>query len=229
MILQILLKYWKNVAIILLAIFCVLSVRTCSVNKQDKEALETSVGILEAQVKEYKGKNGELVSQVQTHELTIAQLKDYGSKLGFENSSLKKQVGKLNNLVGYWRVQASVRDTFTMVSTDTVYLKDNKPVKAKAFHYSNNYLVLDQLYHPDDGTMSTLYDYKIDLELTVYRKGKSLFNSGTLVSDIRFKDQNLSVTEMKGVVIREPKKAWWQTGAAKLVFGLGLGYIIGTQ
>jgi hypothetical protein len=229
MILTFLAKNWKNVAIGLLAIFCVLSMQTCSVNKQDKEALESSIGILQDSVEHYRGKAGELVSQVKTQELTLAQLKDFGDKLNLDNAKLKKQVGNLNRLVGYWQVQASISDTFTLKEIDTVYLKDNKPVAGKSFKYNNGYLKLDQVYTPDAGTLTTAYDYKVDLELTVYRKGKNIFRRGELVSDIRFKDQNLSVTEMKAVVVKEPPKAWYETGLAKFLFGVGVGTFLGSR
>lgn len=205
-------KNWKDVALIGLVIFCISSVHSCYQRGVDNDRLLSSVDSLKVQVREYKDRNGKLVSQAKTHLLTIGELREYSDQLGIEVNGLKKQVGNLNRLVSYWKIQASARDTFYVTGVDTVFVKDGVSQTGKAFHYSNRYLTLDQLYHPGDGTLSTLYDYRIDFELTAYRKGQTLFKPGTLVTDVKFSDQNISVKEIKGLVVKEPPKKFYEKG-----------------
>lgn len=224
-------KYWRELMIAILLIFLYAIVdtglNTIKDLKEEKFALLHSKDSSFTIAKQYIGKNGELVSQVQTHELTIKELKETGDELGFSNKELKKQVGSLNNLVGYWKGQAGFSGRDTVRTRDTVFVDNGKKESGKLFNWSNKYLSIDGGYYPYDS--SVVLDYKYDIggfELTAYRKKQgNLFNfkPSQLVADIRFGDQNMKVGSFQGMVVKEEPKKWYQTKG----FWIGIGFIGG--
>lgn len=226
MLLIILKKYWREALIALLLIVMGFISKSCSEEQANNDLLKNSLDSAYNVAKAYTTKNGELAYQVKTHEITIDQLKDNNEVLGIDNKKLKKQIGSLNNLVGYWKGKASVKDTFTVNNVDTVFIKDGKEVKGKWFKWNNKYMSVDGI--TTDLNTSLTYEYKIEFELTAYRKYPNFLRIGKseLLTDITFKDPSIKVGEFKGIVIKEPKKQFWETGAFKFAIGLGAGYLL---
>src|SRR5690242_19357441 len=206
---KIILKYWREIVIAVLIIVVLSSVRTCSNKQDDISLLEKSRDSAYYKATYYKNKEGELIGQIKTFEVTNKQLKEYGDQLGFENEGLKKQVGKLTNLVAHYKGKVGMRDTIEVVNHDTIYSdRSGDLVKGKWFFWSNNFLSLDGV--TTDKTTSIAYNYDVSFELTSYRKGKTLFKPGQLVTDIKFNDPNMKVTEFKGFVVTEDKPKFYQ-------------------
>ena len=142
MILQLFLKYWKNILIIVLILVLAGSVKKCKNNQDDVKLLSNANNKSYVEASYYKNKHGEVIGQVKTHEITISQLKEHGDKLGFDNKKLKEQVGNLKNLVSHYKGSASVKDTIEIVLRDTVVQSDTIRYYQKYFSWSNNYLTL---------------------------------------------------------------------------------------
>lgn len=178
----------------------------------------------------YINKNGELVHQVNTFELTIKDLRDLSEQLGFDNKALKEQVGNLKNLVGYWKGQATASGSVDNVpARDTVYITtQGDTVQAQGFTWTNNFLSLNGTYNSAGKKFA--FQYKYDLggfEITAYRKRepgfKGYFKQKQLVTDINFGDPNMQVTSFQGLVIKEERKKFWETKG----FAFGVGVVTG--
>lgn len=213
-----LLKYWREAAIVILVIIISISVKTCKRKESDISVLSLKAD----SVRHYKLKNGEMAAQIVTNELTMSQLKHYGIELGFDNNALKKQIGSLNRLVSYWQGKVSVRDTIHAILRDTTYIEKGVSVTESDFNWHNKYLIVNgKVIKPN---IEIDYKYSVDFTLTSYRKDKTFFRRGTLVSDVVFSDPQLTTTQFKGLVIKEEPKRWYETKG----FAFGLGMALGT-
>lgn len=217
--------YWKNILIIALVCVCSFSINTCHTNMLHKNILSHKYDSTYLVATYYKNKHGEAIGQVNNHELTIRQLRKFGDQLGFDNKQLREQVGNLNRLVGYWRGQASMRDSVFITLRDTIVV-DGINAFTKQFSWNNNYLFLDGLLDLQNNQLSLQYQYDVKFELASYRKGKTFFKPGTLVSDIKFSDPNMRVRQFSGFVIVEPKKKWYETKIAAFGVGVLAGFVI---
>lgn len=220
------LKYWRELLILLLLITTIITARTCENKNSDINTLKNTSDSSYSVAKYYIDKNGKLEAQVKTHEITTNQLKEFNEQLGINEKELKKQVGSLNNLVTYYKGKAGINDTIYSHSVDTVIQYNGTQVIGKRFKWTNGYLTLDQTYNPSNDTLKTIYDYKFDFVLDTYRKKQGIFKSKQLVTDIHFSDESLTVTDFKGIVIKEPKKKFYQTGLFKFALSLGAGIAI---
>lgn len=230
----ILLKFWREILIVILVLILMGSVRQCSVKSDDNRLLQNAFDSTFNVAKYYKKKNGELVGQVKTHELTIDQYRKFSAKLGFDNKELKKQVGKESRLVSHWKGKAeasgvmviSLKDSAINTLDPTMDLS-SEPINietAKVFKWSNKYLDLDGIISLDSNQLALRYKYQTDFSITAYYKPQGLFKSKQLVTDIWFEDPNMKVREFKGFVIQQPKKRFIETGLFKVSLGIGIGY-----
>lgn len=221
---KILSKFWREIAIVVLLIGLMISVRSCKVNNDHAFVSSTKYDSAYNVAHYYKNKKDELVAQVSTHELTIKNLKEYGEQLDFDNATLKQQVGSLKNLTAFWKGKAGMRDTVTVVLHDTTFVdKNGNTVAANDFKWNNKFLYLNGLISNHEITIG--YDYNVDFSITAYRKSKKGFwkPPGQLVTDIIFSDPNFRITEFKGFVVKEEPKKWFQTTGAKIGFGVLVG------
>jgi hypothetical protein len=224
MIKKVLTKYWQLIIIIVLLIALFMSVRSCNVNADSTKVASHIADSSFLVAKYYQGKNGELIGQVNTHKLTIKDLKQFGNQLGFDNAELKAQVGNLKNLVAHWEGKARTGGTIQTVLHDTTFVeKSGEKVLGKTSNWNNKYLDIHAVLVNNDLTITYLYN--VDFDLTAYRKPKRGFwkPPGQLVADIKFSDPNFKVQEFKGFVVQEPRKRWYQTTAAKIGFGAIVG------
>jgi hypothetical protein len=217
-------KYWKIIVALLLLLLILGAswFANWALKLKDQNAIlhhKADSSFLVA--KYFKNKHGELVNEVNTYELTTNDLKKLGSELGFNNKQLKDQVGSLTNLVSYWKGQASTHGGDTVRTHDTTYLWRGQVIAAKHFDWTDKYLTLDGDYFPSTDKFAFKYNYSPGgFELTSYRKKVGLFKPKQLVTDIKFGDPNMKVTNFQGLVIKEPRKKFWETKA--FAFGLGV-------
>lgn len=216
-------KFWKDLIIILLVILLFSSVRSCNVQKSNAEIAINAKDSAYNVARYYKNREGELIAQVKTHEVTISQLKDNEETLGIDNKKLKKQIGSLNNLVAYWQGKGSVvyHDTIQTVLVDTVI--QDKPFKV--FQYEDTYLSAKGFIDNLDNKITLEYNYSLnfDFKITSYYKSTGFLKKKQLVTDIYFSDPHLKLSEFKGVVIKQPPKRWYETRGAAIGFGFVLG------
>lgn len=214
------LKYWREIFIIILLVVVGLSFKTCNKRGGDIDVLQNANSKLFNEATYYKKKNGELVGQVYTQEVTINQLKKYGETLGFDVKELKKQTGNLNRLVSHWKGKAGIRDTVFIQVKDTIIMNN---VEAKNFTYSNTFLNLTGTLNLENNGLALDYTYQSEFEITAYYKKRGLFKSPQLVTDIYFADPNMQVREFKGFVVQEKPRGFFKTPAGQLVIGFGAG------
>jgi hypothetical protein len=216
-------KYWREMLIVLLVIVVTISFKTCKSYQADADIYKNKSDSTYNKATAFVNKNNQLVWQVKTYALTIKDLKKHGNELGFENSSLKKQVGSLNNLVAHWRGKASIRDTVKTVLHDTTIVINGIKIAEQTFSWGNKYMVIDGAIVEKKITIG--YKYSVDFSLTAYRAPKKgLFRPpGPLVADIYFNDPNFKVNEFKGFVIQENRKRWYETNVFKYSAGALLG------
>lgn len=219
-------KFWREIVIVILIVAVAISVRTCKTHKDNESAALSINDSIYTKLKEYKLNNGQLVTQVQTQELTAQQLKENIGSLGLKNSNLEQQVGNWKRLAGYWQVQAQVKQNFTTSLHDTIYV-DSSGVKKKGkdFAWDNKYMHMTGFIQQDFSTIDIGYIYDVKFELSAYRKKKPLtdylklnFKPGMLISDVVFDDENIRVTKFSGLEVKE-KKAWTQTTGFKVGVG----------
>ena len=189
---------------------------------RDKDTIQTLVHQSDSafnQVRYYKDKNDRLQAQVNTHEVTLRNFKDYWA---LDSKRLKAQIGNLNNLVGYWKGKAAITDSVEIILTDTVYLTRNNFETDKGFNWSNGHLTLSGGLNTESNQLSLDYQYQVNFGLTPYYKSNGLFKKKILVTDVSFSDPNLKVQEFEGIVIK-PKEKFYQ----KTWFKIGVGFLAG--
>lgn len=234
---MILLKFWREILIVVLILLFASSVRQCSVNGDDARLMSHIADSSFSVANYYKTKNGELVGQVKTHQITIGQLKKYGEDIGFQINDLTKQVGNANRLVAHWRGKAHMSGSATVALKDSIVKSSDlmdlttdgteTVTIGKYFAWSNNHLELDGFISVDSNQISINYKYSTDFTLTAYRKPQGLFKPRQLVADIWFDDPNMKVREFKGFVIQEPRRRFYQTSLFQVSIAVGAGFLIG--
>lgn len=218
-------KYWREALIVILVIVAATSIRSCNVNADSVDVLSHKADSFYKKATYYVNKNKELVGQVNTHELTIKDLKKHGDALGFEIKDLKGKVVRMDGLVAYWQGKAKIHDTVHAVLHDTIFHdKTGQEVLAKSFKWNNKFLFLDGVVAANDITI--VYEYNVSFSLTAYRKPQRGFwkPPGQLVADIYFNDPAFKVRQFSGFVIKENRKRWYETRGA----AIGLGFVGGT-
>ena len=225
---KIILKYWREILLLISAIIISTSVTQCNRNKSDKRLAFNTLDSAFNVAKYYQTKNGELVGQIKTHEGTIEQLRQYGEQMGFEVERLQNQVGNLKRLVGHWHGKAQLKDTFRITLHDTVYLRNNSPTFAKKLDWSNEYMTMKGILEGNQFDMN--YEYNVDFRITAYYKPTGFLKPKQLVTDIYFSDPNMRVQEFRGFVVEQPKIGFFHTKFGVVTVGVGafaLGYLAG--
>lgn len=213
-----------------------LLVQTCVQKKQDEQRLEDNVRITQDSVKHYRDKSGQLVAQREAILIRENDLKSQAVALGIDKDRLEKQVGKLSNLVSYYKGELQAKGTVVSEGKDTVLVEvvrgDTTRREAKVFEYANAFLFLHQLYLPDSNRLITEYEYKVEVEVTTYRRRDNPFNflsKKRLYADVRLSDPNASIINARSVVIDLPAKRWYERTWVHLVAGAVGGIFIATK
>lgn len=222
-----LVKYWREIVIAILVIGMFFLASRIESLSSDKQLLINARDSAFNVAKAYVDKNGDLVHQVRTHEVTIGQLKEHGDALIGNIDRLERKVSKLERLAAHWEGQASVSDTVTVVNRDTVYVKDGSNITGKWFEWSNKFMSINGI--TTARTTSLTYKYSVDFSLTAFRKPQGFLGLGKsqLVTDIYFNDPNFTVQEFKGFIVSEPKRKWYETKVVQLLEAGLIGYTIG--
>lgn len=221
-------QYWREVAIAILIIICILSVRACKNQKELTTVANSKSDSTYHEAVAVKLKNGQLTFRVNTLEATTEQLKRENI---LENKKLKDQIGSLSNLVTFYQGKMNAHADFAAIAHDTIvnviHDKDTTRIKEKTFlAHPSKWLTIHSIYNPVTDSIFHRYRYWVDFDLKSYWRGKNLFHRGDLVSDITFSDPAVSVGEFQGIIVKEPPKKWHETTLAKVLFGVGVGIAI---
>lgn len=223
-------KFYREVAIGILILLLIGSVKSCKRNAEDLKVANQlyhnadSVGIT------YQLKNGMDAQQIHTQQLTIHQIRGENISLFMDKQALTEQVGNLNRLVAHYQGSISMDNFLNSGGRDTVYLeivgKDTTRRPAKQFSFKNKWLALEETYTPYNDSIRRHYQYQVDFTLTTYWKGKNFFKRGDLVSDLVFDDPNIKVRKFTGInVVVPPPPVYKQNWFWGLV-GLATGFAI---
>src|SRR5690606_39005329 len=115
---KILIKYWREILLLVSVAIILSSVTQCNRNASDKRLAFNTLDSAFNVAKYYQSKNGDLTGQIKTYEGTIEQLRQYGEQMGLEVERLQNQVGNLKRLVGHWQGKAQLKDTFRITLHD---------------------------------------------------------------------------------------------------------------
>lgn len=226
---ELLKKRWKEVTIVVLLLLFGL---TIFFGWQHITNLERQANLLAHHadsawlaVDYYKGKDGKQTAQINVQQLTIGDLTRLGERLGTDNHALKQQIGKLSNLIVYYKGQAEFKGTAVVKAKDTTVVDPvtNKLAPVFTGAWTNNYLYLNTTFFPE--TSKFIHEYSYDLggfELTAYRKPTGFLGlgKGKPLADLKFGDPNMQVTRFEGYhVIEGPTPVLRTRG---FVFGLGV-------
>lgn len=206
--------------ILVLSIICFIAVNRCTNNAEDAAI---NKALANDTIRYYENKQGELIAQVNTLQLDKQQLKENINQLSINEKALKKQIGSLNNLVSYYRAKASVRDTFVVINTDTIYVDSaGNQIHTRLFAWSNKWMNLKG--ESNQFTTKIDYNYTIEWELVTYIRRDGFLGMGkkTMVSDLKFNDPNVRVNEFKAIEVPYKPK-WHETRLFNIFVGFAIG------
>lgn len=216
----------KQLPWIIAALAIVALAYSCQQQKERTKRLENNLRIADDSVRYYKDRSGELVAQRETMLIRTSELEAQAEALGLDKGRLEKQVGKLSNLVAYYKGELESRGSDTVVMHDTLIVDNSgNSLGAKTLNWSNGNLSLTQTYFPHNDSLQLAYSYKTGFELTTYYKRDFLFvGRRRLYADFRLTDPNAKLLQATSVLIEEPEKKfyekWWFWGGVGLLGGL---------
>lgn len=195
--------------------------------RQGNSRLETNIAISKSTIKFYKDKYGQEVAQKGVMILKTTELNSQAELLGIDNKRLKNQVGKLDNLVSYWKVKAGTSGRIDTVYQDSIVYINGESVLQKKLGWSNKYLTLNQTYFPATNKLTIDYSYSTGIELTIYDKSKGWFKKPELVGDVRFDDPDMKATKSDITIIDKTKQPkFYQTTLFKIGVGVVGGFLL---
>lgn len=217
-------KYWQYILIALLAIALTISVRSCRVKSDLADLQKHTADSTYHFATEVQLKNGLHAFRIKTLEATVHDLQGADILTTLQINQLKEDKVKLGELVTYYQGKAAVNVTTVTKGKDSViYLKDSVQQKVKTFDYSGTWLRLHEVYNPFTDSLSRKYVYRVSFQLVSYRKRQGLFKPSQLITDLTFDDPAIQVGEFNGVVVKEPRKRWYETRG----FAIGVGIVGG--
>jgi len=223
-------KFWREILILFLFATCFTAMRSCK--KQQSLAQLNAHGADSAYhyATDVTLKNGEHVFRIKTLEATVQQLKGSDIISELDKIKLKEQIGNLNRMVSYYSGKLTMDRTFASGGIDTVMVtvhdKDTVKIKEKSFRWQNSWLSINSIYNPLTDSIKHRYLYRVEFNMTSYRKGQNLFKRGQLVSDITFADPAIRIGEFQGIIVKEAPKRFYETTGFKVLAGIAIGVII---
>lgn len=199
--------------------------------------------ILNDSVSHYRNKEGELISQRETLELTVSQFKSNLDRLEIDKEKLERQVGDLRRVNSVLRadLQASgtiavsgtleprtTSDSFELSgvfsdSTEFIYVVDSLAITGM-YDYLNDELRLRDI----KGLSEISYRYNVSLEQVQYWKRDWLFGQRYAVVDLKLSDPNATITSLNHFQVKQVKR-WWQRDVVKFGIGVFIGYKINNK
>lgn len=230
--LTILKKYWREILIAVLVLAVALSVKTCNVKAEEAAINRNLADSAFSEVRVYKLKDGTNVAQIKTLEVTSKSLLAETINLMVDKKKLEEQIGNTNRLVTYYQGKIQMDEFLNSKGIDTVFTeitakKDTIRTAGKAFAWSNKWLTLQEYYYPGVDSLKRRYRYDVEFNIISYRKGKTLFKPGQLVTDVTFADPAIKVKEFKGLVVTEPPKTFLEKVLGSRVGAVVVGFLAG--
>lgn len=220
-------KYWSSILIVLLTIALFISIRSCKQQQSMVQLERNGKDSAFHYATKVELENGEQAFRIKTIEATVHELRGSDVLSELEKGRLKDQVGNLSRAVVFYKGNVEVSRDFGSKATDTVLVevvrKDTTRTMAKVFDFNNGFLRLHEIYNPRTDSLTRNYLYRVDFQLTAYRKSQGLFKRSQLVTDLTFSDPAIQVGEFTGIVVKEPRKRFYETRG----FAIGVGLVGG--
>lgn len=205
-------------------------VDSCRHSEKAQRELLNNIKITQDSVKHFKDKNGQLVSERESIQITVKDLERENEQLGIDKSTLKDQVGNLNNLVSYYKGQIQVKGRGEVKGKDSIIYVREKDKDSlvreigKKFNFDNRFLKLNIFYKPLQDSLDISYSYNANFSLTTYYKRvPAIFGTKKLFADVRFNDPNARmIGNVQSIVVEQPPKKLIQKNG----FWAGVGFVV---
>jgi len=202
----------------------VIFAKSCQDTKRHQQDLLDNIRTSRDSTKHFRDKSGQLVSQVEVMSVTVNDLKKNSDLLSVDNKNLKAQVGKLSNLVTYYKGKQVVRGQAEVVATDSSkiikqpldntklsFVKPDSSISGKRIYWTNGFLTVDEFYNPVNDSVDINYVYLNTIDFkTYYGKRPGLFKAKPLLADVKMSDPNALIYDSWAIVVNKPKKKWYQ-------------------
>jgi hypothetical protein len=214
-------KYWLAIVTVafILTTFVYIGIQHRKLHKiQDVAQLQAvELSTLQDSVSVYKNKSGELTYKLTSVEIEKGNLKKSLELAGFDIRELRADNIKWRNLNNALKLElqaagqvvTTVRDTFRIENTDTIYY-------SKVDNWTNGYL---SLFNAKVETKKLFFDYRYKVGLDIFQEPKK---NSTLVT-VKLTDPNASVTTANSITVTHKKKIWergWLWAAIGLTGGI---------
>jgi hypothetical protein len=214
-------KYWLAIVAVafILTTFVYIGIQHRKLHKiQDVAQLQAvELSTLQDSVSVYKNKSGELTYKLTSVEIEKGNLKKSLELAGFDIRELRADNIKWRNLNNALKLElqaagqvvTTVRDTFRIENTDTIYY-------SKVDNWTNGYL---SLFNAKVETKKLFFDYRYKVGLDIFQEPKK---NSTLVT-VKLTDPNASVTTANSITVTHKKKIWergWLWAAIGLTGGI---------
>ena len=199
--------------IIVMVCWAITSMRSCSNQLQENKLLEHNIEAITSEAEQYKGKNGELVSQQQ---ILIGDMNTL--KIANEDLHNRLKSMEVKNAEQALRIEGLIRnpqrDTVWSVNTDTVYIDISR-----RFDFSDRWRTLNGNVFVADGNLGLNIDNDIiKFDYTAAFKDGQLY----ITSDNPYVQYN----NITGVQVPKQKKKRWNIG---IYGGFGIHYDMPTK
>lgn len=198
--------------IIVMVCWAITSMRSCSNQLQENKLLEHNIEAITSEAEQYKGKNGELVSQQQ---ILIGDMNTL--KIANEDLHNRLKSMEVKNAEQALRIEGLIRnpqrDTVWHVNTDTVYI-DRTINISRRFDFSDRWRTLNGNVFVADGNLGLNIDNDlIRFDYTAAFKDGQLY----ITSDNPYVQYN----NITGIQVPKQKKKRWNIG---IYGGFGVHY-----
>lgn len=198
--------------IIVMVCWAITSMRSCSNQLQENKLLEHNIEAIASEAEQYKGKNGELVSQQQ---ILIGDMNTL--KIANEDLHNRLKSMEVKNAEQALRIEGLIRnpqrDTVWHVNTDTVYIDRSININRR-FDFSDRWRTLNGNVFVSDGNLGLNIDNDIiKFDYTAAFKDGQLY----ITSDNPYVQYN----NITGVQVPKQKKKRWNIG---IYGGFGIHY-----
>lgn len=212
-----------SIAICILFLLITLGVTKSKLLKEKSEKRILENKYLDS-INYYKNKEGLLIAQKKTIELTTKDLKRNLELLDIDRKELKKQIGSLTNLVSLLKLGVESTDTITIIDTVKIINRDTFNFQAiGSYVWSNQNLKLKSNYSLNDTIFNQVitYSYMSKINATYYYREERFWKPKYLVVDVSLDDPNAIITDITSLRIKQSKKRIYQ----RPIFWFGVGAV----
>lgn len=205
-------KYWKNIAIVILAVALLFSWKSC---KNNLDLKNSAIASLNDSTKHYRNKLGTITAEKNILEVSNKDFKKIVAQMGSNYEKLSSEFSRIKHMTV---IKQEVR-------IDTVPVPFEVPVPfdfERKGNYDSEWLKFNYLTNQNGNTFS---DFIIPNEQTVLNgfKRKWFLGRQTLKTDVTNTNPYIVTTDVQTIEVVVPKR-FYDTRLFNMVLGAGLFY-----